>query len=123
MCRCPQLVRCSVSQENLEFQGGQASDTDFRIFPTTGITSYTIIFDTYNIPDRIFLIDADTQALIYDFGYRGNSRSCRDRPDIVSVGGGEGSMTFQVPVNQRRVAVGVDSPCEGTAWTYTITCS
>ena len=122
ICRCIKPIKCGDQQFPLIQSRGHNPITDIRVLPAVGASSFTLDFDMYSVPDRIFLFDADTNEILYDAGFRGDPGACYENPDLPVSGPGQGQTILQTPQGLKNLGVGLDSPCEGTAWTYNVTC-
>ena len=121
--RCPQAIQCNTTQTPISVAGGQSPITDMRLVPTGGVKQYTLTYDAFTIPDRFFVTNPIDGSVIYDTGFTGTPGTCDNIPDLVVSGTGAGSKTIAVPKGAPAIAINVDSPCTGTAWTYSIACT
>ena len=122
-CRCSKPITCDAGlQSPLEYTGGQSPITDTRFIPTTGASSFTLNYEAFTVPDRFFLFNADTNAILFDTGFVGEPGACSNIPDLAVSGPGSGSYVLPVTQGLLNLGIGVDSPCDGTVWQYEVIC-
>lgn len=95
---------------------------DISVIPDGAV--FDIAFDTYSIPDRIF-VEYPVGTQVLDTGWRGSSRYDGDPKypgGISGPGAGQFDNIFRKQPGQNTFRVTVVGPDPGTAWKYSIRC-
>ncbi|HMS76568.1 hypothetical protein [Gordonia sp. (in: high G+C Gram-positive bacteria)] len=102
----PQTQRCNQSSQS----GGYGITNTKHLMGRRGPFSFTIVYDTVNIPDRIEVFYQGRR--LYNTGLIGDN-----------VNEGNGSKRIAVPAGiDNYVTVKVTGPDSGTRWEYTVYC-